>query len=135
MTVASKVRDHAAALRFIAERARTPFAWKANDCVSFAAGAVHAQTGRDVLKDMGLRYRTEVGAAKALARRGGLEAAVGEVLTPIAPAMAKRGDVAGVQGPSGLMLTVIEGETLAGPGDHGVERWPRAAMLKAWSAD
>jgi hypothetical protein len=29
---------------------------------------------------------------------------------------------------------VIEGETLVGPGEHGLIRLPRSVMLRAWSA-
>lgn len=109
-----------------------PFEWgrKANDCVAFAGGAVRAQTGIDPLK--GLRWTSQRSAMRLLSRLGGLEAAVSSRLSPVAPALARRGDIAGVVENGKLLLMVVEGALLVGPGQR---RAPRAAMSLAWSAD
>ncbi|MES3152949.1 hypothetical protein O6Y00_11155 [Sphingomonas faeni] len=71
---------------------------------------------------------------RALRRLGGMEAAVSARLTAIAPALAQRGDIAGVPDDMlGLRLMVVEGETLVGPGDNGNCRQKRNAMTHAWS--
>ncbi len=129
-------RDYDALDRYLAERRRMPFAWgrSRNDCVSFAAGAAIAQTGRDPLK--GLRWESRAGAVRLLMRLGGLDMAISSRLTEVAPAYAHRGDIAGVASedfPGDVRLMVIVGELLAGPGDGGTEFQPRHAMLRAWS--
>lgn len=130
------MRDHAALVAFLIDRMRAPLAWgrQANDCVSFAAGAALAQTGRDFLEDAPT-WSTELGARKVLARLGGLEAAVDARLRSIAPAKAQRGDIALVEQASGPGLMVVEGDSLIGPGAAGAVRRPRADMLRAWSLD
>lgn len=121
-------------LAFIEARAARPFDWRGNDCVSFAAGAVRAQTGRRLLGT--LRWRTKAHAAQLIADQGGLEAAVDARLTRIPPAQAMRGDVAGVVDPLfGIRLMIVEGATLVGPGARGLKRMPRAAMAMAWSVE
>ncbi|MFC3579134.1 DUF6950 family protein [Sphingomonas hylomeconis] len=132
------VRDYDALLGFIADRRDMPFAWgrHANDCASFAAGAVLAQTGRDVIGSA--TWSSRVGALRVAQRLGGLPAIVTARLTEIAPAMAQRGDVAGVADdlfPGGIRLMVVEGVTLVGPAEQGTERQQRAAMIRAWSVD
>jgi hypothetical protein len=130
------VRDHLALVAYMRERMRTGFAWGGQDCVTFAAGAVEAQTGADPLREISSRWSTERGAARVLKTFGGMEAAVSSVLRPIAPAMAARGDVAGwLDGKGRLQLAIVEGETLIGPGQAGLTRLPRKAMVKAWSAE
>ena len=113
-----------------------PFAWgrDKNDCVSFAAAAVLATTGREI--DFGgARWLTKVGAARVLKRLGGLEAAVDRHLARVTPAFAQRGDIAAILGSGGLLLGVIEGDTIAGPCPTGIMRLPRAAAQMAWSAE
>lgn len=130
------VRDHTALLAYLAGRSTTPFAWgsDANDCVSFAAGAVQAQTGVNPLADLG-GWATEDEAREVLEGYGGLAAAVNTVLQPVAPALAQRGDVALVNLPSGAqVLMVVEGDTLVGAGPAGAQRIQRRAMAQAWRA-
>jgi len=113
-----------------------PFAWgrNRNDCVSYAFGAVEAQTRADRLGR--LNWAGEASAAAQIKRLGGLEAAVDRLLAPIPPALACRGDVAGVfDARFGVSLMVVEGATLVGPGETGEKRLPRSAMIRAWSAD
>jgi hypothetical protein len=128
-------RDLEALLRLIEARQAVPFAWgRPGDCVSFAAAAIHAQFGRDPIGRH--RWTTRRGALRVARRLGGIAAACDAQLTPIAPAMAMRGDIAGVEDELlGIRLMVVEGETLVGPGEHGLVRMQRAAMVRAWSAE
>jgi hypothetical protein len=127
------MRDLAALAAYVAGREAVPFAWGTNDCVTFAAGAVLALTGRDPLAGIGT-WKTERGALLQLRRRGGLIAAVSSVLLPIPLAHAHRGDICAVPGPDGTFLMVAEGITLVGPELAGLKRLPRTAMVNAWSA-
>lgn len=130
------MRDLEALVALIEGRSATPFAWGPNDCVTFAAHAVRAQTGVNPLKGLGRhRWRSAKGAARALAAHGGLEAAVDGVLPRIAPAMAHRGDVGLVEIDGRASLVVFEGATVVGPGLEGLERLPRSAVRAAWSAE
>ncbi|MES2175114.1 MAG: hypothetical protein V4523_14365 [Pseudomonadota bacterium] len=129
----------AALYRLLSERAAMPFAWgdQANDCVSFAAAAVKAQTGKRV-KFGGHEWSTAIGAQRVLNKLDGLAAAVASELQDIAPALAQRGDIAGVPtrpGGNDMLLMVVEGDTLVGPGPDGLMRMPRVSMTMAWSAE
>lgn len=129
-------RDLHAFAAFLAERGPMPFDWgrSANDCVAFILAGIEAQTGRDMLP--GVTWTTERGAARVIRRLGGLEHAFDVRLRPIVPAMAQRGDVAGVVDDRfGVSLLFVEGATLAGPGARGTKRLPRTAMIRAWSID
>lgn len=129
------VRNYERLFQFLEDRAAMPFGWarSRNNCVTFAARAVRAQTGRNPLGD--LRWNNLEEGRALLDKLGGLEAAVSERLQPIAPAMAQRGDIAGVEDKRfGLRLMVVEGATLVGPGARGARRLPRSAMIAAWSA-
>tara|TARA_Y100000114_G_scaffold134414_1_gene134507 strand:- start:5619 stop:6044 length:426 start_codon:yes stop_codon:yes gene_type:complete len=128
-------RDIPALLDWIAAHRFQPHSWaRGGDCVSFALGGVAAQTGVDHLAPLpGWSNRAE---ALAVARElGGLTAALDARLVPIAPALAQRGDVAGLADRAfGVRLMIVEGETLVGPGALRQERLPRSTMLRAWSA-
>lgn len=139
------IRDHDALVRYLAARVSRPFDWgrnsrgpaaadEGNSCVHYAAGAVLAQTGRNIMAEIPA-WSSERGARRVIRRLGGLEAGVARVLREIPPALAQRGDIAGVVGDSGeLFLMVVEGDALSGPGASGARRLRRARMIKAWSA-
>ena len=128
------VRDHDALLALIEQVAAKPFAWRDHHCVRFAARAVEAQTGRDPMAGIVCRSKRE--AVVLLEQEGGLEAAVDRRLRRIAPALAARGDIAGVVDEEfGVRLMVVEGATLVGPGATGQRRVPRGAMIMAWSVE
>ena len=128
--------DWSALHRFVAERSRLPFAGEQewDCCVCFAAGGVAALTGRDPLARFTSTWSTRRGVVRVLRRHGGLEAAVSEVLEPIAPGLARRGDLALVpaEGLAGAGLVIVEGDHLVGPSADGVRRLPRTAMTAAW---
>lgn len=112
---------------------RAPFAWGANDCVTFALDAVRAQTGVNLRPQLGCTWSSARGAQKALAARGGLKAAVDSVLRRVARARAHRGDIGLALVDGREFLVVIEGDLVVGPGVAGLVRLPRGVLLAAWS--
>lgn len=139
-------RDIEALLAFIDSRQAVPYAWgrKRNDCVGFAIGAVEAQTGEKVARS--LKWAGPKAALTIIKRFGSLEAAFDHYFERIPPALAMRGDIAGVPAETMRGLDkqtaklfrvhpmIVEGMTLVTPGEHGNERVKRSAMTVAWSA-
>ncbi|MAM39348.1 MAG: hypothetical protein CL949_12815 [Erythrobacter sp.] len=128
-------RNIPALLDWIAMHRFQPHSWKrGGDCVSFALGGVHAQTGIDHLADLP-RWASRAEALAVARELGGLTKALDARLVPIAPALAQRGDVAGLPDRAfGVRLMIVEGDLLCGPGEARQERLPRSAMVRAWSA-
>jgi hypothetical protein len=129
------LRDYASYHRYMAERLVMPFAWgrEANDCISHGAGAIIAQSGRDVLD--GLNWDSAASAARLIRKHGGVEAMISARLTPTPPAYAHRGDIGAIPGEDylgGLAIVVIDGALLIGPGGMVARR---SAMTMAWSID
>lgn len=129
-------RNFSALIAYLDGRFGEPFEWgaRANDCVSFAAGGVHALTGRDLIAELGVTWSTRLGAQRVLRRVGGVAAAADLALVRIAPSAAHRGDIGFVSLGGRESLVIFEGETLAGPGPSGLVRLPRARAAIAWSA-
>lgn len=128
-------RDYDAWVAYLDARALRPLAWgsRANDCISFAAGAVEALTGRDLIAAAGFRWASAAGAARVLKRVGGIAGALDLVLPRTECAMAHRGDVglAVIEGRESCV--VIEGALVVGPGVERLVRVPRAVLVQAWS--
>lgn len=129
-------RDYAAMIAVIEKRARRVFRWvRGRECVGFSGACIEAQTGSDPLAGLP-HWRTRREALAVAEAEGGLLAAIDARLRRVPPALAQRGDIAGLPDPLfGVRLMVIEGETLVGPGARGLERLPRSAMTLAWSID
>lgn len=129
------MRDLDAFYAVIAARQGLAFSWvKGRCCASHMAAAVEAQTGVDVLE--GLTWRTRREAVAVINSLGGLEAAMDARFDRIAPAMAKRGDIAGIADRLlGVQLAVVDGAVLTAPGDYGLEHVGREAMIIAWDAE
>jgi hypothetical protein len=121
---------------FIESRARTPFAWGSNDCCLFAAHAVQAMTGEDIVPEL-LVYETEAQAMRLLARRykdlPGLVAAATPFVEYENIKFCSRGDVALVQNGGRHCLAICVGEYLAVPGECGIVFLPFAAVERAWA--
>lgn len=101
--------------------------------MSFAAAAAEAQTGIDVLEGLDWCNRRE--ALAVIKGLGGFETGLDARFDRISPALAQRGDLAGIADRLlGVQLAVVEGATLVAPGDGGLVRVSRAAMITAWSA-
>lgn len=130
------MRDFEALIELMQARQARGFRWRfPRDCVSFVAACVKAQTGRDLLAGVP-RWRTRAEALAVADAQGGLIAAIDARLRRVEPAMARRGDIAGLPDPLfGVRLMIVEGDTLVGPGQRGLERLPRSEMVMAWSAD
>lgn len=114
----------------------TRFAWGSADCVHFAAGAVEAITGRQVLP---ARWASAAEAARLLRAVGGLSGAVASVLPALpGPLSAMRGDVVLVQAPSvggrarRQWLAVADGARWWMPGPTGLACGDMALAVRAW---
>jgi hypothetical protein len=126
-------RDVPALVAYLAERAHMPHEWgrKANDCMSFPAGAVKAQTGNDPAA--GLKWKSHATAMSLLNKLGGIEAVLDARFERVPTALAMRGDIAVVPDPDlGSHPMIVEGQTLCTPGERGLKRCPRSAMTAAW---
>lgn len=129
------MRNIEALIALLDERGVEPFQWGRQDCVTFAAAAVKAQTGIDLLARVTWSWATEREALRILARVGGVAAAADLVLPRIAPAMAHRGDIGLVEVEGQACLVVIEGDLVIGPGLKGLTRLPRTDLVAAWSLE
>lgn len=126
-------RDIQALVRYLADRAQMPHEWGrgANDCMSFAAGAVIAQTGKDPTR--GLKWKSQATALSLLKKLGGVEKVLDARFERVPPAQAMRGDI-GVAPDAdlGSHPFVVDGKFLVAPGSKGLKRAPRSAMTAAW---
>lgn len=121
---------------YLAQARPLPFAWGTHDCVTFAAGAVHAITGQQVLP---LSWPDASHAARALRSMGGLPAAVGSVLPALAaPELAQRGDVVLVQTSvhggraRRQWLGLVDGNRWWTPSATGLKSGPMDSACRAW---
>lgn len=96
-------------IAYLREAARRPFAWGRSDCSLFMADWVLRASGVDPAAPLRGRYRTALGAARHVRRRGGMEA-MGRALAEAA----------------GLPVT-----SAPRPGDIGLVRDPLAGPLFA----
>ena len=122
------------------QRAAVPFAWGSADCALWAVDAVHAITGVDhAAADWRGRYNTAAGAARLLARAGGLRGvacnALGDALPPVWAAV---GDVVLISQPDAPdehqreLLAVCNGFSAIAQGPAGLLGLPMSAALAAW---
>ena len=122
-------------LAFIESRRVTPFGWGANDCALFAADAALAMTDHDFAASFRGRYKTALGAMKALRSNGARDLA--DYLTqtlgePIAPGLARRGDAVMFETVAGPALGVVVGSQAAAAGPEGLTWVPSAHWQSAW---
>lgn len=115
---------------YIAAHRATVFEWGRHDCVTFAAGAVQAVTGRfPVMVDWG----SQVDAVRAVRALGGLAKAVDSVLPRLPFALlAQRGDVVLVERESRAWLAVVDAAGWIAPSTVGMVRGPLEAVSVAW---
>lgn len=127
-------RDAEALAPYLESRAHWTFGYgtgeREHDCVRFCDAGVAAVSGRHPLKSFSGTWTTERGAARVLARHGGMAQAVSTVMAEIPVTFAQRGDV-------GLttenVLVLVEGATVVGLTDTGYLRLPREALTQAWT--
>ncbi len=128
-------RDPNALATYLEEREDWSFGYgpepMTHDCARFAGGGVEAVTGVNPLKAFTSEWTTRRGARRVLQAHGGMEKAVCEVMSPISPLEAQRGDV-GMTEDGALVL--FEGDTIVGVSPSiGIFRAPRSAALTAWT--
>lgn len=129
-------RDVAGLLTYIEDAQARAFGWRrGSDCVSFALGAVRAQTGVDLLADIA-GWRTRKQARRVAGDLGGLTAAIDARMDRVPLALAKRGDVAGIiDDEFGIRLAIFEGARLVAPSGAGLDRISRDDAAIAWNAE
>lgn len=131
-----RVRDWSTQLALFLQRRRlAPFEWGTNDCCLFAADAYNVVCGEDLASEFRGRYKTELGAYRALKKAGFnsveavLSAKLGEPSQCMIP---ERGDV---------VLVDYEGQYTAGVyfnsvwlvGESGLVTAPMSWVVKVWS--
>lgn len=129
---------------FLRERAKTPFAWGANDCALFAADGILAMTGVDIAADFRGKY-SDRAEAFALIRSVTGGATVADAAAWCAekhglaewkaPLLAQRGDLVVFAGPEGepvAGLVHLSGAHIVAVGDGGLYRFPITAALRSW---
>lgn len=111
-----------------------PFQWGSHDCCTFAADCVLAITGSDKMSRYRGGYKSAKSAARKLEAAGGLEAALTfELGDPVAPLMAKRGDVVCFTSALGDTAGICIGATIAAAGLDGITYTPMSQAFKSWS--
>lgn len=116
----------------IESRHKTPFSWGQQDCCMFAADCVWAMTGSDPAFDVRGQYSDADGAARLLAKFGGVVALAEDRLgAEVPPRCASIGDIGVVESEGRECLAVNNG-TLRWlvPGEHGLVLFGHA--LRAW---
>lgn len=114
---------------------RKTHAWGENDCVTFAADCVKAQTGEDPMGVFREMYHDSLTAAKLIRSLGykSLGEAVADFLPEILPADARRGDVVLCWSDEGFdFLAVVDRQNAVGPGPTGTVQIPLVQVKRAF---
>ena len=67
--------------KYIEDRRHERFSWGANDCVTFALGAVTAQTGQNPIAKL-VGWNSALGAAKVIKKHGGSLSEAADLILP-----------------------------------------------------
>lgn len=117
----------------VAEKRNAPFVFSQNDCATFAADCVKAQTGEDFAASIRGTYTDEATAAVEMSKLGTIaEIAAARLGREVPPVMAQVGDVVMVEQAGKEMFMVCVGGHLTAPGRNGLIRAPLSAALRAW---
>lgn len=113
-----------------------PFSWEANNCLSFALGAVKAQTGQDFSKKYP-KFKTAEGALKSMLAKKfkDLDEALSSVLEAHEhPSQAQVGDIGLIKKNDafGYSVGIINGETALFLSDAGSGIVSREDIVKAF---
>lgn len=120
-------------VELIDSRQDVPYAWGANDCVTFAAACVIATTGVDPIAEIRGRWDSAASAVSMLAELGGLEAACDARFTRRStPLLMQRGDIGLCLAGGRESLAVCVGVHCAAPGDDGMLFVPLTDIQIAW---
>jgi len=112
--------------RIVREHLAAPYAYGVGlsiggDCFAMGLAVAHALTDVDHGESYRGRYKTKVGAAKIVHRRGGgsLAGLLRQHFTDTAPAQARVGDLAVVLAPDGEHVAVCMGRDFVVKTEHG----------------
>lgn len=119
---------------FIEERRHVPFEWGRNDCATFAADALLAITGVDVLGQLRGQWAAEDRALAVAARLHGMPMAARRLLGRPLPqvALAPRGAVVCARMGALPIMGVLAGARWCAPGADGLQFRPGAEIRLAW---
>ena len=78
---------------YIKLNAKVPFEWGVFDCCIFSLKCVEIQTGLDLYKDYRGKYKTELGAKRAVKKFGTVESKLDKHFERVDPRLARRGDI------------------------------------------
>ncbi|WP_157755053.1 DUF6950 family protein [Variovorax boronicumulans] len=117
---------------YVGDRMAMPFDWASNDCCTFAAGAVKAITGADLMADVPA-YDSALAAGRLIEDGGGLQALVTSMLgQPMSPLMAAVGDVVLLTNEGRDLLGICNGVNAIAPGPVGLVALEMNAASVAW---
>ncbi len=113
-----------------------PFAWGRHDCALFVCDCLAAMTDEDPAARFRGRYATARGAHGAIRRLSGARDLAGLATKvrgpPIAPAFARRGDLAEVETDGGYALGIVLGREVALVAPEGLVRVAADRARNAW---
>lgn len=135
---------------FLRKRAEAPFEWGANDCCTFAADAILANTGVDIASEFRGKYTTQLGALRTIQEvTGGTTVADAAaycaekhgLVEHTYPLMAKRGDLVVINNGGNLIAGVVHlnGRHVISVSEDGLVRLPLADLtgkpnvVRSWS--
>ena len=101
---------------YIEGRRDKPFAWGANDCVTFSMDWVKHMRGKDPIADLRGKWQDAPSAARVIDSLGGLLAETDRRFKRIDQAFAQRGDIVAFSVNGHLGLYVCRGTHAVGPG-------------------
>jgi hypothetical protein len=120
---------------YLTERGGMAFAYGANDCALFAAGAVEAITGNDPAQAFRGAYKSKTGSLRALRDIGAgtLLETIDGLFEAKPPAFAQRGDLVWNGESVGVCIGAVAAFVGETDGIDGLVLVPRADWVKAWA--
>lgn len=118
----------------IQERRNHEFIWGESDCCLTIADIVLAYTGFDMAAEYRGKYKTAIGAARALKRygKGDIASTAASIYPEISPAEAGRGDLAVVTTEAGDSLGLVFNTRVWAMTTSGLVDLPRTLIKRAW---
>ena len=119
--------------RYLLDNQHRPFEWGAFDCCLFAADALKIQTGQDYAEAFRGRYKTELGAARALKRYGSgtLEDTLDQILGAGQNGVLRDGDITLNNTENGPAVGVFYSGVIWVPGETKLQHI-RTQPIKFW---